>query len=73
MIDTDAHSFISISVKRVDARLTDDGTDVEYAEAPERQPDQTPAHVCELCWLPMTPDSVTTPCTPRIPDDISSM
>lgn len=67
------HSFVSITVIRVDARITLDGG-VEYAEAPDRQPDQTPEQVCEICWVPLSPISLQLGCPgPKIPDTIDEL
>lgn len=67
------HSFISITVTPVDARVGPDGA-VEYAEAPERQLDHTPEQVCQICFEPMTPEIIAAECAgPKVPDDASSL
>lgn len=67
------HSFISISVMPVDARVTADGA-VEYAEAPERQADHSPEQVCQICWIPLDTFSLKSPCPgPKVPDDIAGI
>lgn len=68
------HSFVSIEVTRVDARIASDGG-VEYAEAPEeRQPDRSPEQVCEICFVPLDPHSINSPCNgPTIPDTLEGM
>lgn len=67
------HHFVSISVVPVDARLAHDGG-VEYAEAPERQQDNTPEQVCDVCWVPLDAFSLKAPCPgPKVPDDPSAL
>lgn len=70
--DLSQHSFVNITVVPLDVRLVDDG--VEYAEAPERQIDGTPAQVCQLCWQPLDAFALKTPCPGvKVPDTLEGL
>lgn len=68
------HDFVNITLVPIDARLTADGHSTEFAEAPDRQLDNTPEQVCRVCFAPLDTFSLKADCAgPSIPNDISGL